>query len=120
MTRVSRRAAFACAVLAALGLAAGRRPAPAWTVFADCAAAYLANARVSDPGRAAAMTAQVSDVADDYRAEAVKRRRAELGGSARTARQAVDARVAERARRLGARPREAAEKLIDACPQVGG
>jgi hypothetical protein len=47
-----------------LGSAAAAK-APGWSVYADCAAAYLANARVADPDRPAAMIAQVSDVAND-------------------------------------------------------
>jgi hypothetical protein len=62
------------------------------------------------------MTAQVSDVADDYSAAAKRLR----GGSATASRQAVDARVAEQARLFGGQPRDAVEKVIDACPQLNG
>lgn len=107
--------ALACVALGSPGLAA---PAPAWRVYADCAAAYLANARLSDPDRPASMTAQVSDVAADYSTAAAKRRQVQVGGSAATSRRRVDARVARQARVLGARPREEVEHMIDACPQV--
>jgi hypothetical protein len=89
--------------------------APGWTVYADCAAAYLANARVADPDRPAAMTAQISDVAKDYEAAAQARYRPAKG-----ARRAVRARIERQARVFAGRPREAVEKIIDACPQVGG
>ncbi|HZZ32326.1 MAG TPA: hypothetical protein VFE10_10065 [Phenylobacterium sp.] len=115
------RAAIAILALAA----AAPGPAPAgsaarWTAYADCAAAYLANARLADPDRPASMTAQVSDVADDYSAAAAKRLRGRRGGSAAASRHAVDARVAEQAKLFGGQPREAVEKVIDACPQLNG
>ena len=108
------------AATAAAGSSLAAAPGPAWKVYADCAAAYLANARLADPDRPAAMTAQVSDVANDYSAAAVARRRAQLGGSKAAAGRAVAARVAEKARAFAARPREAVEQVIDACPQIGG
>jgi hypothetical protein len=111
---------IAIAVVAVLavsgpGLARGSGKAPGWTVYADCAAAYLANARIADPDRPAAMTAQVSDVSRDYEAAAVARYRPAKGSGT-----AVRARIERQAKALAARPREAVEKVIDACPQVGG
>jgi hypothetical protein len=98
-----------------LGPAAAAK-APGWTVYADCAAAYLANARVPDPDRPAAMVAQVSDVANDYAAAArVHYRRAKRGASA-----VVQARIDRQTRIYSGQPREAVERVIDACPQVGG
>ncbi|HEX3366676.1 hypothetical protein [Phenylobacterium sp.] len=94
------------------------RPAPGWTVYADCAAAYLANARLADPDRPALMTAQVSDVADDYAAAAAKLR-VRRGGSAAASRRAVEARIAQKTRLFAGQSREAVEHIIDACPQLG-
>ena len=48
-----------------------------WIAHADCAAAYQANAVLTD--RPASMTAQISDVASDDVAAAVKER-AKMGG----------------------------------------
>jgi hypothetical protein len=111
---------IAIAVAAALawpdpGLAAGTAKAAGWTIYADCAAAYLANARVADPDRSAAMIAQVSDVAKDYETAARARYRPAKGASA-----AVRARIERQAQLFSGRPREAVEQVIDACPQVGG
>jgi hypothetical protein len=89
--------------------------APGWSVYADCAAAYLANARVPDPDRPAAMIAQVSDVANDYAAAARARYRPTKRASA-----AVQARIHRRTTIYAGQPREAVERVIDACPQVGG
>ncbi|MGZ6016936.1 MAG: hypothetical protein ACXWKM_14450 [Phenylobacterium sp.] len=103
------------AVLAAGGPAAAR--APDWRVYADCAAAYLANARIADPGRPAAMTSQVSDVADDYAKAARERYHRQREVSRKAAARQVGARIEAEARRLAGQPRETVEKLIDACPQ---
>ena len=103
------------ASLAWPGLSLSAAKVPGWTVYADCAAAYLANARVADPDRPAAMIAQVSDVANEYEAAARARYR-----PARAARAAVRARIERQTKVFAARPREAVEHLIDACPQVGG
>ena len=105
--------ALACA--AASGPACAR--APGWQVYADCAAAYLANARIADPDRPAAMTAQVSDVADDYAKAARERYRRQREVSRKAAARQVAAHIDGQARRLAAQPREAVERLIDACPQ---
>jgi hypothetical protein len=110
--------AIALVVVAALawpgaGLTVAK--APARTVYADCAAAYLANARIADPDRPASMIAQVSDVANDYEAAARARYRPAKG-----ARHAVHARIERQTKVFAGRPREAVERVIDACPQVGG
>lgn len=89
--------------------------APLWTVYADCAAAYLANARVADPDRPATMVDQVSDVAKDYAAAARARFQ-----PAESARAAVRARIERQTRLFASQPREAVEHIIDTCPQVGG
>ncbi len=109
---------IALAVVAALawpqaGVTAAKEPA--WTVYADCAAAYQANARIADPDRPASMTAQVSDVANDYAAAARARYR-----PAKAARARVQTRIERQTRLLAGQPREAVEHIIDACPQVGG
>jgi len=104
-------------LLLAASLAAGgpaAAAAPRWTVLADCAAAYRANARLADPDRPAAMTAQISDVAEDYAAAA---RKAHAG---KDAKRDVAARIEAQAHRDAALPREAVERIIDACPQVEG
>jgi len=96
------------------------RTTPAWSAYADCAAAYQVNATLADPGRSASMTAQVSDVAQDYSAAAAKQRQGRSGGSLAAARRIVKARVAARSKALATLPREAVERIIDACPQVDG
>jgi hypothetical protein len=110
--------AIALTVAAALawpvGPSAAARP-PGWIVYADCAAAYLANARIADPDRPAAMTAQISDVAKDYEAAARARHRP-AKGAGRT----VRTRIERQARVFSGQPRRAVERVIDACPQVGG
>jgi hypothetical protein len=108
-------AAVAMAATAGASLSAEPARTPGWRVYADCAAAYLANARVADPDRPAAMTAQVSDVANDYEAAARTRY-----GRGRGAEAKVHARIERQARAFAARPREVNERAIDACPQVGG
>jgi hypothetical protein len=112
---VKAAALIVAAGLVWAGLASAAARAPGWTVYADCAAAYLANARIADPDRPAAMTAQVSDVSRDYQAAAVARYRSAKGAAA-----AVRARIERQAKVFAARPRDAVEKVIDACPQVGG
>lgn len=109
------RILIALAALAAAGPAGAR--APDWRVYADCAAAYLANARIADPGRPASMTAQVSDVADDYAKAARERYHRQREVSREAAARQVAAHIDEQARKLAAQPREAVERLIDACPQ---
>ena len=101
-------------LLAASLAAGGAAAAPRWTVLADCAAAYRANARLADPDRPAAMTAQISEVAEDYAAAA---RKAHAG---KDAKRDVAARIEAQAHRDAALPREAVERIIDACPQVEG
>jgi len=112
--RIATLAFAAALALPVVGQSAPKPPR--WQVLADCAAAYQANARVADPDRPAAMIAQVSDVARDYIAAAEQAYRPR--GPA--ARQAIAARVAARTTAYSARPREAVEAVIDACPQVGG
>jgi hypothetical protein len=92
--------------------------APGWKIFADCSAAYLANARIADPSRPAAMKAQVSDVADDYAKAARARYRRQTAGSSRAAARAVDARIAVRLEAFAAERREVVEHVIDGCPQL--
>lgn len=99
------------------GPAGALTPPPRWPVFADCAAAYLANARIADPDRPASMTSQVSDVADDYAKAARNRYRRQFRSSAAAARRAVQARIDRQAQRFAGQSREAVEHVIDACPQ---
>jgi hypothetical protein len=93
---------------------------PAWTAYADCAGAYQANAHVADAGRPASMVSQMSEVAEDYAKAARAAYRRETRASASKAQSAVAARIAATAAALAAAPREAAEKVIDACPQTEG
>ena len=108
------------AALAVAGPALAAGPAPGWSVYADCAAAYLANARLADPGRPASMTAQVSEVADDYAAAAAARYRKAHAVPAEAAQRAVRARIDRLAAAYRGQAREAVERVIDACPQTGG
>jgi len=108
------------AVLALLAGAAGAAPEPSWTVFADCAGAYVANSRVVDPDRPAAMVSQMGDLAGDYARAARTAYRRQMKAGSVAARHAIGARVQATARRLAGESRETAEKLIDACPQTDG
>jgi hypothetical protein len=116
---LSMRARLALSVVL-LAIAGGARAAGAapWTAYADCAGAYQANAHVADAERPASMVSQMSDVAEDYAkaARAAYRKTAKSGAAA--AEKAVAARIAATAQRLAKQPREAAEKLIDTCPQT--
>jgi hypothetical protein len=120
MRRVLWIVCMGFAAVAPLSALASGPGAAAWSVYADCAAAYQVNAAIADPGRPASMTAQVSDVALDYSAAAVKQRRRRSGESPAIAGRIVKARVAARSKALAAMPREAVERIIDACPQVDG
>jgi hypothetical protein len=102
------------------GAACGAAAPVGWTAYADCAGAYRANAQVADSQRPASMTAQISEVAADYAAEAVKRWRRQAHGAQAAGRRAVETRAAQRAKVLGAQPREAVEHVIETCPQIGG
>jgi len=113
-------AALGAAAMAGAALAAGPAPAPGWRVYADCAAAYLANARLADPDRPASMTAQVSEVADDYAAAAAARYRKAHAVPAEAAQRAVRARIDRLAAAYRGQAREAVERVIDACPQTDG
>src|SRR5690348_12128295 len=104
--------------LALLPGAANAAPKPAWTAFADCAGAYQANAHVADADRPASMVSQMSETAQDYAKAARAAYRSTTRSGAAAAEKAVAARIAATAERLSKQPREAAEKLIDACPQT--
>jgi len=117
------RATLILAALAALSLGPGAQGAaqrPAWTAYADCAGAYVANAKVADPDRPASMAGQMSETAQDYAKAARARYRGQAKTGAAAAAKAVADRIEATARRLAAQPREAAEKVIDACPQTDG
>jgi hypothetical protein len=114
---------FLCAGFVALATplpTAGATPPPHWTILADCAAAYQANARIADPERSASMTAQISDVAGAYRKAAENAYRSQVSGRAARSRKSVSARIAHQASVYGARSRQEVEALIDTCPQVAG
>jgi hypothetical protein len=93
-------------------------PTPAWTKFADCAAAYAANAGIKDVSRSGTMTSQVGDVAKDYADAAAKRNRQQTKASEDKAKSAVDARMKLTLAKFSKQKREVVEKYIEACPQV--
>ncbi|HEY2358722.1 MAG TPA: hypothetical protein VGH86_14815 [Phenylobacterium sp.] len=106
----------------ALGFPRGPAAAeqPRWMVLADCAAAYRANAQISDPGRPASMTTMVSEVADDYaKAAALAYRKRTKAPAAREG-DVVQARIGQRTSEFRRQPRTDVEHFIDACPQVDG
>jgi hypothetical protein len=96
-------------LLIALGACACASPATGWKAYAACAAAYQVNAALADPGRAASMTAMVSEVADEY-LTAAKARHADA--------HEVEAYAGERAASFRRQPRERVEAFIEACPQT--
>jgi hypothetical protein len=102
--------------LAANGPAAAKTPD--WRVYADCSAAYLTNARVTDPDRPPSMTTQVTELSNDYADASRGRYRQQARATPRAALVAVRARVQSQARRYAGQPREAVERVIDACPQL--
>ena len=114
---MTNAALLLAALIAAAGPAAGAL-AVGWDAYADCAAAYRVNAQIADPDRPAAMTAQISEVAGDYAAAAKARYARRFGTGKSAAGRAVAARIGRQAQRLAGQPREAVEKIIDACPQV--
>jgi len=91
---------------------------PDWRTLAACAAAYRANAKVADPDRPASMTAQVSEVADDYEKAAAEAYRRAAGVRPAEARGKAAAYAARRAITFARQPRRRVEAFIDACPQV--
>jgi hypothetical protein len=111
-------------LLVALSLAGAAIPAlaaepvPAWTRYADCAAAYAANAGIKDASRSGSMTSQIGDVAKDYADAAAKRNRQQTKAPEAKARSAVDARIKLTLARFSKQKREAVETYIEACPQV--
>jgi hypothetical protein len=109
------------AVAAMLAPAAAQAaPRAPWTALANCAGAYKANSHVADADRPASMVGQMSDTAEDYARAARTAFRRETKASAAKARAAVAGRIETSAARLAKQPREAAEKVIDACPQPDG
>lgn len=104
-------------VLMALPNVALAAAAPDWRALADCAAAYSANAKIADPDRAPSMKASISELADDYAAAAVQRRRRQDRVSEPVAAGAVRERMATREAAFAAQPRADVERFIDACPQ---
>lgn len=107
------------AMAAALGTAAAAQPPPAdWRTLAGCSAAYRVNAQLADPARTASMTAQISEVADDYAKAAAEAYLRATGVRPATARGAVAAYAARRGQALRKRPRRSVEAFIEACPQV--
>ena len=115
-----RRTGLVATALLALAVPAKAARASPWTALADCAGAYMANSRVADAERPASMVSQMSDTAADYAKAARAAYRREMKTSAAKARAQVAARIEASAARLARQPREAAEKVIDACPQPGG
>ncbi len=118
MRRLGWIIAACVATMASTAVGAGAKPID-WIAYADCAAAYQANARLTDSDRPASMTTQISDVASDYVAAAVKER-ARMGGQKSAVRSAVEAHVTRQAKLFGRQTRETVEHTIDACPQLDG
>jgi hypothetical protein len=107
------------AIAAALLASGAPAEAPAdWRALAACAAAYRANAAIADPERPAAMSAQVSEVGDDYARAAIKAFRARGVASTAAARRAVEAYAAKRRQAFAGQSREAIDRFIEACPQT--
>lgn len=104
--------------LMAAGAAEAQTKPPGWQAFADCAAAYQANAAIADPQRPAGMSSQISEVAADYQRAAVKLVQAERRRPTGQAARIVAARMGQQRRALAGQPRAAVERVIDACPQV--
>ena len=105
----------------AAGSAGGAAKPVGWAKFADCAALYRVNARLGLADRPAQMTAQMSEVGNDYAKAAVARYVQQRKTSPVAAQHAVDARIKAGLERLaGHPPRAAVEKQIDKCPQVDG
>lgn len=104
-----------------LALTSGAQAAPptkpGWQAFADCAAAYRANARIADPGRTASMKADISEQADDYGAAAVKRHGDKQGSDPQGAIAVADY-VRQQTVIIGRKRRADIERIIDACPQI--
>lgn len=115
--RVMRRrlAAVFVAAIPSLGVAA---PQPGWTVMADCAAAYRANARIDDKTRPPSMRAMISGQAEDYVRAAVQTYRKRTKVSQGKAEQSVEAYVARATAKLSRQPRAEDEQKIEACPQA--
>lgn len=110
--------AVVIAVLAAPA-AALAAPQPGWTVMADCAAAYKANAAIKDPTRPSSMKHMISSQANDYVKAAVKAYKDQAKVSDGQARQSVTAYVAKTTANLSHKPRSENERMIEACPQTG-
>jgi hypothetical protein len=89
-----------------------------WTAFADCAAAYKANAVIKDPDRPASMSAMISEQSNDYRTAAAAVYRATTKATNAQSQDAVSARVAQRMPTLTKLSRDKLEQIIDACPQL--
>jgi hypothetical protein len=111
------RIAAVLVLLALPGAAAAATPAD-WKAYADCAAAYRANAAIDDPARGKAMRASIADEAEVYAKAAVAPyRHATKAGEAK-ARRVVTAYVAGRTPDFARQSREAIDHFIDACPQT--
>ena len=90
---------------------------PTWQRLARCAAAYRANAQISDPGRSASMKRMQADAADDYEAAAVMAYPRTLKATAERGLEIVEAYVAVHTQQFSQQPRTRIEHFIDACPQ---
>ena len=110
------RAALLLSALALGGCASLREPS--WKVYADCSAAYEANARLADPGRTADMRASIGDVAIDYQVAAVPLYRHQVGGDAEYAVNGTVAYIKSRTPAFAAKSRKDLDSYIEHCPQV--
>lgn len=91
-----------------------------WQAFADCAAAYRANAQTADPDRSASMKSMISETASDYQKAAEARYQTVAKVTADRAHERVDIYVGRRTRVFAAKSRQQTEHFIDACPQTDG
>ncbi len=97
------------------------RDNPSWTVYADCAAGYLANwqDRLANPERSRDMSNMIRAQSDDYTTAAIRAHRAELGSAEPEASRAVEDYVRANLQRfIDMDQAGKLEAFIDECPQA--
>ena len=93
----------------------------AWTVYADCAAGYLANwqDRLSNPERSREMSTMIRAQSDEYRIAAARAHSAQTKSGEEQAARAVDDYVRDNLPRFVAMDKAGQlEAFIDECPQA--
>lgn len=111
------RAGLALIGALALGACASLRE-PSWKVYADCSAAYEANARIADPERSTEMRDSIGDTAIDYQVAAVPLYRHQVGGDSEYAVNGTVAYIKSRTPAFAAKSRKDLDAYIERCPQV--